>query len=562
LRILVSLLLAASCAVVIANVLVTSRSPEPVAAAGVTDIAACEAHSCAVTLGAALCWGANASGQLGDGTQEDRHTPVPVATLGSGVIAIAAGGEHSCALVTGGGVKCWGRNLEGQLGDGTNSQRDEPVGVEGLGSGVVAIATGENHSCALTSGGAVKCWGDNASGQLGDGTQDPSDVPLDVLELSADVAAIGLGDNHSCAVTTQGALKCWGSNSYQQASGSASQSEIIKTPATVTGMGEGVATVDGGFGHTCAVRTAGGAWCWGLNLNGQVGNDSIIAPPAPVTPSGLSAGVVRIEAGDNHTCALLENGSVRCWGENTNGQLGDSTQDERHIPTDIAQLSSGVSALAAGGSHSCAVHAGTALCWGANGSGEIGDGTQDLRASPVGVSGLDAASKVTHTPTITPSSTPTPSPTPCPDYDVDAICDADDPDDDNDGCADAAEQQTAMGSEASGGRRDDRWFWDFFDTPAPPDHLRDQSITSADIFALIGRFTSHDAGPGPFDRTSDPLSTPNALVAGNLRANYHPAYDRGGVLAGGDLWNLDAPDGSIAASDLFAVLGQFGHACL
>jgi hypothetical protein len=118
-----------------------------------------------------------------------------------------------------------------------------------------------------------------------------------------------------------------------------------------------------------------------------------------------------------------------------------------------------------------------------------------------------------------------------------------------------------MGSEASGGRRDDRWFWDFFDTPAPPDHLRDQSITGADIFALIGRFTSNDAGPGLFDRTSDPLSTPNPLVAGDHRGNYHPAYDRGSVM-GPDLWDLNPPDGSIAASDLFAVLGQFGHACL
>jgi hypothetical protein len=183
----------------------------------VSAIATGGEHTCALTAsGGVKCWGANSSGQLGDGTITDRYTPVQVSGLSSGVSAIANGYYHTCALTNSGGVKCWGSNDNGKLGDGTNDQRNTPIDVSGLGSGVGGIATGGAHTCALTTSGGVKCWGSNQYGELGDGTTTDRYSPVDVSGLSSHGSDIAGGGDHTCALVAGSKIKCWGRDNYGQ----------------------------------------------------------------------------------------------------------------------------------------------------------------------------------------------------------------------------------------------------------------------------------------------------------------------------------------------------------
>jgi alpha-tubulin suppressor-like RCC1 family protein len=348
-------------------------------------IAAGDFHTCALTSGGGVkCWGSNQDGQLGNGT-----TQTAVSGLASGVSAIAAGGGHTCALTSGGGVKCWGSNLWGQLGNGTNIDSDIPVDVSGLASGVSAIAAGGSGACALTSGGGVKCWGMNSWGQLGDGTNIDSDIPVDVSGLASGVSAIAAGGWHTCALASGGGIQCWGTNAYWPDCGtSACDYERSNVPVDVPGVTSGVSAIAAGGHHTCALTSSGGVRCWGW----QLGNGSMTDSNIPVDVAGLPSGVSAIAAGGQHTCALTSGGGVMCWGENLWGQLGNGTSTDNgtntdsNIPVDVAGLPSGVSAIAAGGQHTCALTSGGGVrCWGVNWRGQLGNGSTTGSSVPVDV---------------------------------------------------------------------------------------------------------------------------------------------------------------------------------
>jgi alpha-tubulin suppressor-like RCC1 family protein len=359
---------------------------------GSASVSGGQMHTCALsTAGEIRCWGSNEKSQLGLGSVvvQRRLTPWPLSSFGSGLATVALGQRHACGLTTTGGVKCWGANQFGQLGDGAPSTftRPVPADVTGLTSGVTAIAVGAFHSCALITGGAVKCWGSNSVGQLGDNTVTDRSVPTQVSSLTSGVAAIAVGDSHSCALTTTGAVKCWGANWYGQIGDNSVTNRGV--PTQVSGMTTGVAAVSVFGYHTCARTTTGGAKCWGYNAYGQLGDNTAVDKRTPVAVSGLSSGVLAIASGFEFSCALMTGSVVKCWGKNDFNQLGDGSTTNRPTPTAVSNLPAGVASLSVGSAHACVVTSGGALsCWGLNTDGELGDGTTTNRASPAAVSGL------------------------------------------------------------------------------------------------------------------------------------------------------------------------------
>jgi alpha-tubulin suppressor-like RCC1 family protein len=339
--------------------------------------------SCALLSdGTVKCWGGNIAGELGNGTDEDSPLPVPVVEV-SNAISITTGRVHACALLTNRTVQCWGRNWDGQLGNTQNTDFRVPVTVP-LIHEAVSVSAGEDHTCTLHLDGTVRCWGKNDQGQLGNGTSRKSLTPLMVSGITGAVA-VSAGGNHTCALLSDGTIRCWGKNFYGQlGDGTLEDSRV---PVTVAGITNAIAISAGGD-HTCALLSDHTVKCWGGNWAGQLGNRTIKDWSAPISPKGITHAVA-ISAGMSHTCALLSEGSVRCWGENSDGQLGDGTGSfhRSYVPVKVSGLSGAV-AVSTGWNHTCALLAdGTIRCWGKNKSGQLGGGwfTKDRSDSPVSV---------------------------------------------------------------------------------------------------------------------------------------------------------------------------------
>ena len=341
-------------------------------------------HNCATTVaGGVVCWGGNSNGQLGDNSTTVRPQPVNVIGLPFGSTAIAASHgttSHTCAVVNA-SAKCWGANDRGQMGDNSTTQRLTPVNVTGLGSGMSKISAGDGFSCALSTTGGIQCWGRNNNGQLGDGTAPPNGsapnqlVPVTVAGFGAMAGAIALTGSydHACAVNSAGGAVCWGQN-FGGRLGDGSGANFQNAPVNVTGLGSGVAAMATGSNHSCALTTSGAVKCWGDNGFGIIGNGTTgLIEPAPLDVTGLGSGVTAISAGQFHTCALITGGSVKCWGANSLGQIGDGTTTQRLTPVQV--IASGVIAVSAGATHTCALFStGVSSCWGANINGQIGIG--------------------------------------------------------------------------------------------------------------------------------------------------------------------------------------------
>ena len=436
-------------------------TPTPVRVEGITDataVTASSSYTCALhRAGTISCWGNNSDGQLGSGQTgeelEESAVPVQVADI-TDAIAIASSQWHSCALHRAGTISCWGNNWRAPLGNGQNSEELEesavPVQVADI-TDAIAIATGKRHSCALREDGTIACWGgDEGFGLFGETSefQDTGQlgtfpVPVQVTDIT-DAVAIATGEDYSCALHQNGEISCWGYNLWGRLGNGQSGAEESDTPVEVAGIsnakdiaagrfatcvllesgsiscwGHGnlgqpntsaeVVEIDGisnaidiaaGWFHSCALHKTGTISCWGYNWSGLLGNGRTSEELEyfdPVEVEGITDAVA-VTAGPSHSCALHENGTISCWGDNDDGQLGDGTGgefgDESLVPVRVNGISD-ATAVATSWSHSCALHEnGTISCWGENYDGRLGNGTDENSSVPVQVSFITDATAI------------------------------------------------------------------------------------------------------------------------------------------------------------------------
>jgi alpha-tubulin suppressor-like RCC1 family protein len=324
-----------------------------------------------------------------------RYVPAPVEV----VVGDDVGQTFACARTTAGGLECWGNGTDGELGNGTDGSSPTPVKVKGMASGVKDVAAGGDAACAVTGDGAAKCWGWEGFGALGNGVNDGNkhkSKPSQVVGLTSGVRSVSEGSALGCAVKPSRAVACWGTDSDGELGPNGPLGLDSAVPVVITGL-SGVASVVASSDFVCALTTAGAVKCWGANYDGQLGDGGSEAfSETPVPVHGLSSGVRSLDVGSQTACAVTASRAVKCWGSNGDGQLGDGLKETfSNVPVQVKGLRSKQASVSVGnGNAACAVSTGGGLrCWGYNYDGQLGNGSETTSPVPVKVKGLSKGVK-------------------------------------------------------------------------------------------------------------------------------------------------------------------------
>jgi alpha-tubulin suppressor-like RCC1 family protein len=375
--------------------------PDGVKSEGITGAALGATHTCAIRAGGVRCWGSGALGRLGYAnttTIGDNEVPRVAGDIdvGASVIAVSAGAEHTCALDINGKVRCWGSGSLGRLGYGNvttigDNERPSVTGVVNIGVDVLKLAAGDLHSCVVTFDQLARCWGAGSNGRLGYGNINAigdNELPRAAGDVTVGrfVHDIVAGGDHTCVITDAKAVRCWGSGALGQL-GYAAVNDIGDTEAPVVAgdvdVGGRVKQLAAGTSHTCALLEDNTIRCWGSGASGRLGYGNINIVGDDETPASLGSidvggGVVEIAAGGSHTCAVLADKTLRCWGNNQFGQLGHGNTEsigdnETPAAKPVVPVGEPVDHVWADREHTCVqVEAGGIRCWGRNADGRLG----------------------------------------------------------------------------------------------------------------------------------------------------------------------------------------------
>jgi uncharacterized repeat protein (TIGR02543 family) len=381
-----SLMLATLFAVAAPSVATAGATGAPVA----SPISVGGGQDCAtLTSGVVECWGNDNLGQTGYFYSNNWPTPEQAGYF-SDASTVSAGSNSSCAALSTGGVECWGYDYYGELGDnGASGQyTSSPVSVVGI-STATDVSQGQFSTCSVLSGGSIDCWGQNASGDLGDGNQSLSQVPVPVSSIT-NAASVSMGSDFACALLTTGSIDCWGDNSVGELGdgGAESSSDVPVSVSSITNAVQ----VSAGAESACALLATGSIDCWGGNTDGDLGNGGTTQSDSPGAVSSIT-NATSVSVGTDFACATLSTGAVDCWGNNSAGELGNAGTAQSDVPVTVSSIT-GVTAVGSGSNNSCAVETNkTVWCWGSDGTDQLGYAPTSSNYSdvPIQISNLSAA---------------------------------------------------------------------------------------------------------------------------------------------------------------------------